>query len=454
MMANGASFELTLNRFGLRFMERDAERAYGDWRNDRNLPLIRLTCGVSIPAWLTAPLPGHIWWPGSDWFGGFWAGYAISVPALILPIAASYSQFRRMATLLTAFALAVLGSTLLWILTVALAPALGIDTTGPAVGYMILMASFAIFMRLPPLMAAAAIAPFLGATAALVVHRAHANIIQTIYQYPYLVSLSHVYFFVSMISVVGERFLRRAFVNEQLLARQTVALETSRDLIRRYVPPTLAQRIIDGRLDGVEVPQRRRVTILFSDVVGFTEMADRVEPETLTQVIGEYMSAMAEIVDIHRGTVNEFIGDGLMAMFGAPVELDPEAQALHAVRAAEAMHARLPDLNRRWRKLGLGGDLQIRVGINTGMASVGSYGAEGRMTYTALGLQTNIAARIQAVCEPGGILLSEATWHLVQEEIPCESRGSIECKGVHFPVTVYAPRIVEDAPRIDSAARV
>jgi class 3 adenylate cyclase len=168
-------------------------------------------------------------------------------------------------------------------------------------------------------------------------------------------------------------------------------------------------------------------------------MADRVEPEVISQVIGEYMAAMADIVDTHRGTVNEFVGDGLMALFGAPRALDPEEQARCAVRAAQAMQARLPELNARWRKLGLGGNLQVRIGINTGMVSVGSYGSEGRMTYTAIGLQTNIAARIQARCEPGDILLSDATWQLVQGEIPCESRGTMEIKGVHYPVATYSP---------------
>jgi class 3 adenylate cyclase len=217
------------------------------------------------------------------------------------------------------------------------------------------------------------------------------------------------------------------------------ALQRNQQLIRRYLPRALADQIIAGRELDVIKPQRRRVTVLFSDIVGFTDLADRVEPEVLTQVINEYMAAMSEIVDDHQGTVNEFIGDGLMALFGAPEPLEPEVQARQAIRAAQAMQARLPELNPHWRKLGLGTALQIRIGINTGMASVGSYGSEGRMTYTAIGLQTNIAARIQAHCEPGGILISEATYHLVEGDIDCAPKGEIECKGVHFPIRTYAP---------------
>ena len=216
-------------------------------------------------------------------------------------------------------------------------------------------------------------------------------------------------------------------------------MERSQGYIRRYLPPAVADQIIAGKEAEISTPQRRRVTVLFSDIVGFTDMADRVEPEVMTQVISDYMAAMSEIVDEHQGTVNEFIGDGLMALFGAPTELEPEQQAKQAVLSAQAMLAKLPELNNQWRKLGLGQELQIRIGINTGMSSVGSYGSEGRMTYTAIGLQTNIAGRIQSKCEPGSILMSDATYQLIDDVIDCVPKGEIECKGVHYPVKVYAP---------------
>ena len=88
----------------------------------------------------------------------------------------------------------------------------------------------------------------------------------------------------------------------------------------------------------------------------------------------------------------------------------------------------------------MGNALEIRIGINTGMVSVGSYGSDGRMTYTAIGLQTNIASRIESAARPGEILISEASWQLVNDTVACEPRGEVECKGVHFPVKVYAPK--------------
>jgi class 3 adenylate cyclase len=202
-------------------------------------------------------------------------------------------------------------------------------------------------------------------------------------------------------------------------------LQHSRELIRRYVPPAVASRIIAGEEAEIDTPQRRRLTVFFSDIVGFTDVADRVEPEVITQVINEYLSAMSKIVDAHGGTLNEFSGDGIMALLGAPETMEPKKQVHQAVNMALAMQSKMEQLNEGWRKLGLGEKLQVRMGINTGILSVGSFGSQGRMTYTAIGLQTNVTARLQAQCQPGGILLSDSSWQLIR------------VKGLHFPVKAY-----------------
>ncbi len=99
-------------------------------------------------------------------------------------------------------------------------------------------------------------------------------------------------------------------------------------------------------------------------------------------------------------------------------------------------------LNEGWFRLGIDEPLRTRIGINTGVLSVGTFGSAGRATYTAIGLQTNIAARIQAHSEPGGTLLSHSSWQLVKDQDPCEPRGEVTVKGVHFPIKVYAPELV------------
>ena len=217
-------------------------------------------------------------------------------------------------------------------------------------------------------------------------------------------------------------------------------LEVAQRLIRRYVPSAVVSRIESGDAKAVGQPQRLRVTALSSDVAGFTALADQIDPESLSQIINEYMATMSDVVESQGGVVTEFAGDGLMAIFGAPEALEPEDQVRRALSAANAMHARLAELNKTWFRLGIEQPLWVRIGINTGMLSVGTFGSDGRATYTAIGLQMNVAARIQAQCEPGGILLSSASWHLVKDDIDCDPLGEVTVKGVHFPISIYAPR--------------
>ncbi len=101
------------------------------------------------------------------------------------------------------------------------------------------------------------------------------------------------------------------------------------------------------------------------------------------------------------------------------------------------MQQRMEELGGKWFQEGIQTPFRIRIGINTGVASVGDFGSEGRTTYSAIGKQTNLAARIQDHCQPGKVLISHTTWALVKDEIPCEERGEIEVKGLHYPVRVY-----------------
>lgn len=242
---------------------------------------------------------------------------------------------------------------------------------------------------------------------------------------------------------------RRTFRKDKIIKLQGEQLQESRDAIRRYVPPAVADRIINGEVESVVTPARRRVTILFADMVGFTPVADRLEPEELTRMLVEFLSGMAERIEERGGTLNEFTGDGLMALFGAPDNMEPEVQANRAIEASVSMQALMGQLNQQWRKLGLDQPLQIRIGINTGTVSAGSYGSQGRMTYTAMGMQTNIASRIEEAADPGGVLISDATYQLVRDTLPCEFRGEVECKGVHYPVKVYAPKLGPIRTRAD-----
>jgi class 3 adenylate cyclase len=162
-----------------------------------------------------------------------------------------------------------------------------------------------------------------------------------------------------------------------------------------------------------------------------------MEPEDLSRVLYEYLDEMTAIAERHGGTVDKFMGDGIVIFFGAPAMMNDANQALQAVAMAVAMQARMAELREKWLREGVEEPFEIRIGINTGVASVGSFGARGRMDYTAIGRQVNLAARLEASCVPGRILISHSTWALVQDQVACLPRGEVQLKGFHHPVKVY-----------------
>lgn len=229
----------------------------------------------------------------------------------------------------------------------------------------------------------------------------------------------------------NERDLRTRFANERLIEHQ-------RHLIRRYAPRAVVSRIELGDR-SVDQPQRRRITVFSSDIVGFTAMADRIDPEALARIINDYLGAVSDLIERHGGTVTEFAGDGVMAIFGAPEERDAVSQVSSAIDAARELQSSLAIWSRDWHQHGTVEPTSARIGINTGIVSVGTFGSAIRATYTGIGLQMNIAARVQAQAEPGAILLSNTSWHVIKDKIPCEPRGDVKVKGVHFSIELYEP---------------
>jgi len=183
--------------------------------------------------------------------------------------------------------------------------------------------------------------------------------------------------------------------------------------------------------------QRRKITVFFSDVVGFTEMTERLEPEELQLVLGEYFSEMAHIAAEYDGTVDELVGDAVLIFFGAPVATDDRDHAERAIRMAVDMQGAVARLNARWAEAGIDVVFRIRVGINTGVVAVGNVGSGARQKYAAIGRAVNLAARIQTYSQPGQILLSRATWLLVRDKISCTPVDTVEFKGITHPVEVY-----------------
>jgi class 3 adenylate cyclase len=221
------------------------------------------------------------------------------------------------------------------------------------------------------------------------------------------------------------------------LARTSDDLARANEVISRYVASQLAAQIAAGNYDAVEKHERLKLTLVFCDIKGFAELADRVEPEVLSELLDEYLCEMTAVAERHGGFIDKFVGDAMMVFFGAPMPGTVQKDALSAVRMALEMQARAEELQERWRTRGLDWPFEMRIGINTGQATVGNFGSTGRRDYTAIGRQVNLAARLQAACEGGRILIGHSTWVLVRDAVECAARGELHVKGFHAPVLVY-----------------
>jgi len=230
-----------------------------------------------------------------------------------------------------------------------------------------------------------------------------------------------------------------ARLNTQLEARveeQMAELVRTGEL-KRFLPHQVAEGLMAGELSAADGFERRRVTLLFADMVGFTDLSDTLEPEELSEVLNEYLREMTAVAVAHRGTLDNYIGDGLMVLFGAPTPDDESTQAWAAVEAAFAMIARADELTAAIRERGIPADLRVRVGVNTGHCTVGVFGSDLLRAYKAVGFAVNVAARLQSEADPGTVLVGFRTYALIKDRVRAESRGSLMLKGAARPVEAW-----------------
>jgi class 3 adenylate cyclase len=221
--------------------------------------------------------------------------------------------------------------------------------------------------------------------------------------------------------------------------------------LRRYLSPRLTEKILSsGELPGSE-PQRKMMTVLFSDIRNFSSFTENLEPEELFHLLDRYLSEMTRIIHDHEGTLNKIIGDGLLAFFGDPVPVEDHAE--RAVCTAVEMQRKVSELKDEWLRFGQ--ELGIGIGINTGYMTVGNIGSDTHKDYTVIGNQVNVAARLESLANPGQILLSQRTYSRVRDRVEAEEMGEIRVKGIYYPVMTYSVNpLVRPSTPVGSCAQL
>ena len=224
---------------------------------------------------------------------------------------------------------------------------------------------------------------------------------------------------------------------ENLLADKSKALEHLSSQLAKYLSPQVYDLIFAGKQEVKIASRRKKLTVFFSDIAGFTETADRLESEDLTRLLNHYLTEMSKIAFSYGATIDKYVGDAIVIFFGDPETRGVGEDALACVEMAIAMRKKMRELQDVWRASGIEKPLQCRIGINTGFCTVGNFGSEERMDYTIIGGGVNLASRLEAATTPGEILISYETYAHVRDRIHCEERGNISVKGIAYPVATY-----------------
>src|SRR5262249_45179953 len=204
----------------------------------------------------------------------------------------------------------------------------------------------------------------------------------------------------------------------------------------RFLSPQVTSRILatsDSLGGEIAAPEEKQVSILFADIVGFTSMSETMTPSQVALLLNDYLSRMTEIIFRYEGTLDKYIGDAIMAVFGAPLEMADHAS--RAIKVALEMQERLAEFNSDRKD---GPQLRIRIGINSGRAVAGEIGSVNKKEYTVLGDTVNTASRLESsVAKPGMVVVGENTRALVAGQFEMRSLGSFMLKGKQNEVNVF-----------------
>ena len=214
-------------------------------------------------------------------------------------------------------------------------------------------------------------------------------------------------------------------------------IEELTNKLSKYLSPQVYQSIFSGKQNVKIEAYRKKLTVFFSDIKGFTEITDRLEPEVLSSLLNSYLNEMSKIALKFGGTIDKFIGDAILIFFGDPESKGDKEDAKACVLMALEMRERMKYLRKLWEDQGISNPLDIRIGINTGYCNVGNFGSEDRLDYTIIGGEVNLASRLESNAEIGQILISHETYALIKKDVICHKKDEINVKGIAHKIQTY-----------------
>ena len=236
----------------------------------------------------------------------------------------------------------------------------------------------------------------------------------------------------------SDRFEEELRKTSQDLKEKNEFLEFLTNRLSKYLSPQVFNSIFESKSIANVGTQRKKLTVFFSDIASFTTISEQSQPEALTLFLNDYLAEMSNIALAHGATIDKFIGDAIMIFFGDPETLGEKEDALQCVKMAIKMQEKMVELRIKWSKMGFNLPFRVRMGINTGFCNVGNFGFENRMEYTIIGGSVNLASRLEGLSDIDGILISQDTHALVDDEIDTEAREPIHVKGLARAVNTFA----------------
>ncbi len=225
---------------------------------------------------------------------------------------------------------------------------------------------------------------------------------------------------------------------KNVVQKQKDNLESLSGQLGKYIPPQIHDALFKGDYNTDITTRRKKLTVFFSDIKNFTKTSENLQPEDLTNYLNEYFSEMTKIALDLGATIDKYIGDAMMVFFGDPDTNGEREDARACVEMALRMQERMEELRSAWRHKGFSDPFEIRIGINTGYCNVGNFGSEQRLTYTIIGGEVNVAARLESASPPNGILMSYETYAHVQDMIDVEEKEAINMKGINREIKVFS----------------